>query len=117
MTNEFRAAFLSKGYIPIIMGGGITGDCQINDIHLHSELKSNYREQENALMIEKLKEGPKKSPQSTRNKMMKMLNNAIKSANIDCADGFKSLFVTNNFGRSEDFLVSDKIYNLVGREI
>ena len=48
--------------------------------------------------------------------MMKMLNSAIKSVNIDCADGFKSLFVTNNFDVSEDIVVSDKIYNFVGTE-
>ena len=42
--------------------------------------------------------------------MMKMLNNAI-------ADAFKSVFVSNNFDGSEDFLLSDKIYNLVGTEM
>ena len=68
-------------------------------------------------MIEILKEYPIKIPQPTRDEMMKMLNNAIKSVNIDCADGFKSLFVTNNFDGSEDFLVSDKIYNLVSTEM
>ena len=45
---------------------------------------------------------------------MKILTDAIKSVNIDCADGWFQVFVTNNFDRSEDFLVSDKIYNLVG---
>ena len=48
---------------------------------------------------------------------MKMLNNVIKSVNIDCANGFKFLFVTNNFDGSEDFLVSNKIYHLVGTEL
>ena len=60
MTGEVRAAFLSKSDIPIITGGGITGDCQINETRLHSKLKLNYREQESALMIEKLKEDPKR---------------------------------------------------------
>ena len=66
MTDEVRAAFLSKGYIPIIMGGGIIGDCLINDTHLHSKLKSSYREQESALMIEKFKEDPKKDSSANK---------------------------------------------------
>ena len=45
-TEDIKNALFAKGYVPIIMGGGITGDMQINDTHLHCPLKSVYRERE-----------------------------------------------------------------------
>ena len=45
-TEDIKNALFAKGYGPIIMGGGITGDMQINDTHLHCPLKSVYRERE-----------------------------------------------------------------------
>ena len=43
-----------------------------------------------------------------------MLNDAQKSVDIDVSKGFKSLFVTNKFDGSEDFMVSDAVLDLVG---
>ena len=40
---EVREAFLKRGYILVVIGGGITGDCQINDTHYHHALKAKYR--------------------------------------------------------------------------
>ena len=37
---EMKAALLKKGYIFVGIGGGVTGDIQINDIDFHSPLKA-----------------------------------------------------------------------------
>ena len=51
--------------------------------------------------------------------MMRMLDIAWKSVlgRVDVEDRFKALWVTNNFDGSEDFLVSQKIMDLVGTEL
>ena len=95
----------------------MTGDIQINDTHFHNPLKAQYREQEMALMLEKLREKPDKIPSPTRNEMMAMLVSSLESVKVDVEKAFKSLFVTNALDGSEDFLVSDKIFELVGPEI
>ena len=68
-----KNALSAKGYVPIIMGGGITGDMQINDTHLDCPLKSVYRERESLLMIEQLRADPPKIPSPNRNEMMVVL--------------------------------------------
>lgn len=75
------------------MGGGITGDLQINDT-LHSPLESVYR----------------KIPSTNRNQMVR-INDAQKSTDIDVVKGFKFLFVTNKFDRSRD-MVPDAVLSL-----
>ena len=40
---EVRQALCSRGYILVIIGGGITGFVQVNGIHLHKPLKSEYQ--------------------------------------------------------------------------
>ena len=43
LMPEVRKALWSRGYILVIIGGGITGFMQVNDTHLHKQLKSEYR--------------------------------------------------------------------------
>ena len=38
LMPEVKEAFLKRGYILVVIGGGITGDIQINDTHLHAPL-------------------------------------------------------------------------------
>ena len=52
-----------RGYSPIIIGGGVTGNTQIIDTDLHCILKVKYREQEQKLILEQLRADPKKIPQ------------------------------------------------------
>ena len=66
-------------------------------------------------MIEQLRADPKKIPSPHRNEMMVMLNDTQKSVDIDVSKGFKSLFLTNKFDGSEDFMVSDAVLDLVGK--
>ena len=57
-----RQALRARGYIPICIGGVITGDIQINDTHVHHKLEMAYRERESRLMLEMLNEHPNKIP-------------------------------------------------------
>ena len=43
LMEDVRKSLLKRGYILVNIGGGITGDIQINDTHLHAPLKANYR--------------------------------------------------------------------------
>ena len=59
---EVKEAFLKRGYVPIIIGGGVTGGIQINDTDIHRPLKEKYRAFEQQLMIDQLKPDPKRVP-------------------------------------------------------
>ena len=52
-----------------------------------------------------------------RDEMMLMLNMAQYSIEIDFDRAFKSIFAINNFDGYEDYLVSDKLYSLIGAEM
>ena len=54
LMPEVRQAFWNRGYILVIIGGGITGFVQVIDTHLHKPLKSEYRKKESKLMLEKI---------------------------------------------------------------
>ena len=63
---EVKVVFLKRGYAPIIVGGGVTGDIQINDTDIHRPLKEKYRALEQQLMIDQLKTDPKRIPQPSK---------------------------------------------------
>ena len=90
---EIKEALLKRGYVPVIIGGGLTGDIQINDTDLHSPLKAKYRELEQLLMIDQLKANPKKIPQPSRDDMMRMLSENFEAVEIDVVTHFKSLCI------------------------
>ena len=117
LMDQVRTALLKRGYILIIIGGGVTGDIQLNDTHIHAPLKAAYRQKESALMIEKLKKDPSKVPSPDRDEIMQMACDAFAEVKVDCNQAFKQLFITNSFDGNEDYLVSDKIYQLVGPKI
>eukprot|EP00794_Sanderia_malayensis_P001085 gene1085-423_t len=114
---ENRSAFLKRGHILVIIGGGITGNIQINDTHCHAPLKAFYREEEVKLMLQQLQDNPNKIPSPSRNEMIAMLVKSWKQLEINVEQGFKSLFVTNALDGSEDFLVSHKLFSLIGSEM
>ena len=43
ITDEVKKALLAKGYILVVIGGGITGDIQCNDTRIYHPLKKKYR--------------------------------------------------------------------------
>ncbi|KAK7467855.1 hypothetical protein BaRGS_00036926, partial [Batillaria attramentaria] len=99
------------------IGGGITGDVQVNDTHYHHRLKKEYRERESKLVLEKLSDNPNRVPSPSRDEMMRMLVESWNSLEVDANQALKSLFVNNALDGSEDHLVSEKLFDLVGNTI
>ena len=65
-------------------------------------------------MLEKLTKDPKKVPAPDRGEMMSLLVESEKAVELDANTAFKSVWVTNCLDGSEDYLVNDKIFALVG---
>lgn len=117
LMPEVRQALWNRGYILVIIGGGITGFVQVNDTHLHHLLKGKYRKRESELMLEKLQNNPLKVPIPDRNEIMRLLVAADKDVEFDVKLAFKSVWVTNALDGAEDYHVSDKIFSLVGESM
>ena len=105
---EVRKALYERGYILVVMGGGITGFIQANDTDLHRRLKALYRQEEMDLML-KMLEKDNKVPSPNRKDMVEMLLSPWKDVPSNFAEVFKKRFVTNALDGSEDHLVSDKL--------
>ena len=114
LMPEVRKMLYQRGYILVVMGGGIAGFIQLNDTHLHRKLKALYRSSEMELMLKHLERDKTKIPKPSREEMISMVHNAWKEVDINYEAAFKQLFVTNALDGSEDFIVSDKLYGLVG---
>ena len=99
------------------MTGGITEFIQTNDIDICHYLKSCNRNEEMALILKKLEVGRNKVPSPNREQMIEMLLAARKETNVDFVAPFKKFFVTNAFDESEDFLVFDELFSLIGDEM
>ena len=99
------------------MGGGITGFIQANDTDLHKRLKALYREEEMNLMLKMLEADKSKIPSPSRDNMIKMLMSSWDAITTDFSQVFKKLFVTNKLDGSGDYLVSDKLFSLIGNEM
>ena len=117
ITDEVKKALLAKGYILVVIGGGITGDVQCNDTHIHHKLKKTYREIEAKKMIEMLRENPNKIPSPTRDDIMIMLASAWTSLDLDVNEALKQNFITTPFDGSEDYKVSENLFSLVYPEM
>ena len=69
------------------------------------------------LRLEQLEKDPIKIPSPSRNEKMCMLLQAWETLEIDTKRQSKSLFVTKALDRSEDYLVPDKLFTVIGDEI
>ena len=58
-----------------------------------------------------------KIPSPTRDEMMDMTVRALSKIKVDAEYAFKTLFVTNKLDGSEDHLVKDSIFRLVGAKM
>ena len=114
LNEEVKQKLFQKGYILVLIGGGITGDIQPNDTALHHHLKENYREIEQNLLTSKLVSDPEKVPAITRNEVMKLCTDAYNNVDVDHSMSFKTNWLTNKFDGSEDYLVSARLMALIG---
>ena len=88
---EVKGALLKRGYVYTGIGGGITGDIQINDTDIHAHLKRAYQQLEQELMIKQLQSDQKKIPQPSCNDMMRMLVESLQIIDVDVQGRYKSL--------------------------
>ena len=95
ITDEVKKALLAKGYILVVIGGGITGDVQYNDAHVHHALKKEYRKIEAEKMMEMLKSNPGKISSPSRDDVMSMLSTAWNSLDLDVNEALKQNFITS----------------------
>ena len=97
----------------------MTGDVQINDTDAHCPFKREYRDEELALMLRRLEVDKGKIPSASREDMvyinMSSWEKVIHTVNFSTA--FKRRFVTNALDGSEDYLVSDRLFKLIGEEM
>ena len=103
----------------IEIGGGITGDVQVNDTSYHRSVNRAYRNIEMQLMLDLLRQNPKKIPAPFRYQMMEMFYDAREKtcSDVDNEQTFKSNMMTLAFDGSEDHLASKKLTDLVGEEM
>ena len=113
---EIKAALLKRGYVPVIIGGGLTGNIQINDTYLQSPLKAKYKDLQQSLMMQQLKADPKNIPLPSRDDMRTFVESS-KSLEIDTESRFKALWVTNALDGTKDYLVSERVMLLVGNKM
>ena len=62
LMPEVRKLLWERGYVLIIIGGGITGYIQENDTDVHCTLKREYRDLEAELMLSMLQKNNAKIP-------------------------------------------------------
>ena len=114
---EIRKALWGHCHFLVLMGWSFTGFIQENDTRIHRSLKNHYRNSECALTIEKSQANKNKVPSPTRDQMMSMLANVWSPLTADSTAAFKSLFVTNAFDGSENRLVSERLFRLIGTDM
>ena len=117
LVPKVRKVLYERCYILIVMGGGITGFIQANDTDLHRRLKALYRHEEMDLMLKMLEIDKNKVPSSKREDMVQMLLSAWQDVPNNFPDVLKKLFVANALDGSEDHLVSDNLFALIGNDI
>ena len=84
ITDEVR-----KGYILMVIDGGITGDVQCNITHVHYFLKQKYWMLEAELTIEMLRKDSNKIPSPSLDEIMKLLSEYSKSLHVDVEEALK----------------------------
>ena len=98
------------------MGGGITGFIQANDTDFHHRLKVLYGQEEMDLVLKMLEIDKNKVPSPRRDDMVQMLLSAWENVPNNFPDVFRKCFV-NTLSGSEDHLVSDNLFALVGNKM
>ena len=87
---------------------------QVNDTNLYPKLKNKYHKREQESMIEQLRNVPKTIPKPSRDEKLRVLFESHVSLEKDYAKEFKSIWVINASHGSQDYLISERVYKLVG---
>ena len=119
LPPSVEKALFSKGYFNVVIGGGITGDIQVNDTDYHQPLKKEYRQMEMQLMVKQLTDNPKKIPAPSRDEIMSLFNSAWTTVydHLDNVLIYKRNMITLALDGSEDHLANRKLFDLVGKEM
>ena len=70
---EIRKALYQRGYVLVLMGGGITGFIQASNTNPHHRFKGCYRNKEMVLMLKKLEVVKTKFPSTSYEQMIELL--------------------------------------------
>ena len=116
VMSEVRQELPKRGYVLVVLGGGITGDVQINDTPLHHRLKSVNCKKETELMMEQPKAHLDRVPSPFRDDVMAMLHDSLSVLNF-VPGALKENFIANALDGSGDLLVRDKIFSMIGADI
>ena len=81
------------------------------------DAKNSDQHFQNAIKLAERCYNPNKVPSPSRNEMMRMLNSTWNKLDINNVQAFKKLFVTNSLDGSQDYLVSDKLFSLIGESM
>ena len=117
---EIRQELFKRGYFLVLIGWGVIGGVQINDTDAHSPYKREYRDEESALMLRRLEVDKGKIPSASREDMVYMTMSSWEKVihTVNFSTAFKRRFVTNAaLDGSEDYLVSDHLFKLIGEEM
>ena len=116
---EIREALFKKGYILILIGGGITSSVQGNDTHYHHLIKKKYRELESEEMLRQLSIDKFKIPSPSRDCMMSMLDRAWSEAlkSITPSRVFLSNMITLPLDGSKNMHANSKLWDEVGEDM
>ena len=68
-------------------------------------------------MLEKLRSDPHKIPTPSRDEIMALLLDSWTRLQIDAKSALKNNLILNNFNGTEDYLVSDKLFSVIGAEM
>ena len=101
IMHEMKEALLKRGYFYVGIGGGLTGDIQINDTNIHAPLKREYRKLEQKLVINQSQSDPKKIPQPTQDDMMWMLVQSLQNIYAHIPARYKKLWLPSALDGSE----------------
>ena len=117
LMPEVRKALYERGYILIVMGGGSTVFIQAYGTDVHRSLKVLYQHEEMDLMFKMVEIDKNKVLSPKREDMVQMLLSAWRNVPNNFPDVFMKLFIANALDGSEDHLVSDKLFTLIGNDM
>ena len=111
LQPELFAVFLAKGWILIIMDGGLTSIDQVNDTDCHEHLHAAHRDVETEYLNAERVKDPHVMPKMDRDVAFDIITRAWVRCgfNMGFAAAFKKRFLTNELDGSEDHLVASEL--------